>query len=239
MSSNGIGSLNESSLHAELKKWLFKDGDKTECPVDGYVADILRGDLLIEIQTRNFGSIKKKFKKLLKSHKIRLVYPLVVSKWIVYVEDTENPDEERQVISRRKAPIKGKISSLFKELMRIPKLCADPNFTLQVLFIFQDEIRCDDGKGSWRRKGVSIINKKLVDVIDSKIFSSVKDYLTTLPEDLPEEFTNKMLAKAGKFNIKDARKMTYSLCKMGAIINKGVKEGRGREIIYQRNTSLE
>lgn len=238
MSSNGIGSLNESSLHAELKEWLFKDGDKTECPVDGYVVDLVRDDLLIEIQTRNFSSIKKKLKKLLKKHPIRLVYPLVASKWIVYIEDGDDdtPDTEGKVLLRRKAPVKGKIHSIFKELMRLPEICGDPNFSFQVLFIFQDEIRCDDGKGSWRRKGVSIINKKLVEVIDSRTFTGVKDYLDLLPEGLPDRFTNKMIAKTGKINIKDVRKMTYSLGKMGALVRTGEK--KGNEIIYERNSAV-
>jgi hypothetical protein len=33
--------------------------DRFEVPVDGFVIDIVRDDLLIEIQTRNFSSLKR------------------------------------------------------------------------------------------------------------------------------------------------------------------------------------
>ena len=45
-----IGSLHEKSLHAALKAWCLQPGDHTEVPVDGYIIDIVRGDLLIEVQ---------------------------------------------------------------------------------------------------------------------------------------------------------------------------------------------
>ncbi len=57
---NTIGSLNEKSLHAALKAWCLQPGDQTEVPVDGYIIDIVRGDLLIEVQTRNFSTCAKR-----------------------------------------------------------------------------------------------------------------------------------------------------------------------------------
>ena len=54
---NTIGTLNEKSLHAALKEWYAKPEDLIEVPVDGFTVDIVRGDLLIEIQTRNLLTI--------------------------------------------------------------------------------------------------------------------------------------------------------------------------------------
>jgi hypothetical protein len=55
-----IGTLAEKSLHAKLK-WLFaNDGDLFEQAVDGYVIDVVKADRLVEIQTGNFGGMKKK-----------------------------------------------------------------------------------------------------------------------------------------------------------------------------------
>ena len=45
----GIGLLNEKELHASLKQWYARPGDRFEIPVDGFVIDIVRDDLLIEI----------------------------------------------------------------------------------------------------------------------------------------------------------------------------------------------
>jgi hypothetical protein len=56
---SGIGLLNEKPLHASLKQWYARPGDRFEVPVDGFVIDVVRDDLLIEIQTRNFSSLKR------------------------------------------------------------------------------------------------------------------------------------------------------------------------------------
>ena len=50
-----IGTLNEGSLHAALKLWYADPGDLVEHPVDGYVIDLVRDDLLIEVQTGGFA----------------------------------------------------------------------------------------------------------------------------------------------------------------------------------------
>src|ERR671919_699319 len=80
---SGIGLLNEKPLHASLKQWYAQPGDRLEVPVDRFVVDIVRDDLLIEIQTRNFASINSKLRTLTRSYQVRLVYPVVQEKWIV------------------------------------------------------------------------------------------------------------------------------------------------------------
>ena len=39
---SGIGLLNEKPLHASLKQWYARPGDRFEVPVDGYVIDLSR-----------------------------------------------------------------------------------------------------------------------------------------------------------------------------------------------------
>ena len=85
---NQIGTLSERSLHAGLKTWLAEPGDEQEVKVDGFYIDIVRelpdGDqLLIEIQTRNLGAMKRKLAKLLPNYKVLLVHPIPQVKWIV------------------------------------------------------------------------------------------------------------------------------------------------------------
>ncbi len=52
-----IGTLNEKPLHAALKRWYGREGDRFEVRVDGFFIDIVRPrpgrpDLLVEIQTQ-------------------------------------------------------------------------------------------------------------------------------------------------------------------------------------------
>ena len=99
---SGIGLLNEKPLHASLKQWYARLGDRFEVPVDGFVIDIVREDLLIEIQTRNFASTRAKLIKLTRSHQVRLIYPIVQEKWIVRSVSANSGS-----VVRRKSPKRG------------------------------------------------------------------------------------------------------------------------------------
>lgn len=97
-----IGSLNEKSLHAALKAWCLQPGDQTEVPVDGYVIDIVRGDLLIEIQTRNFSAIKGKLLTLTAQCPVRLMYPIAQQKWIVRLPTNGHGTQCRRKAARQR-----------------------------------------------------------------------------------------------------------------------------------------
>jgi len=123
-----IGTLREKSLHASLKDWYSQSGDHMEAEVDGFHIDIIRNDLLIEIQTTNFSSLRRKLKKLIENHPLRLVFPIAQEKWIVRLA----ADGLTQ-IGRRKSPKKGNLFHLFEELVSIPDLIKNRNFSLEVL----------------------------------------------------------------------------------------------------------
>ena len=65
--------MGEKSLHDSVKTWYSREGDEIEKEVDGYVVDVVRGDLLIEVQTANFSAIKNKLRRLVRDHPVRLV----------------------------------------------------------------------------------------------------------------------------------------------------------------------
>jgi len=208
---NAFSSGRESSLHSAIKKWYFLEGDKLEARVDDFVVDILRGDLLIEIQIANFSAIKPKLLRLLNDHKVRLVYPIPKEKWIVHKSTATG-----ETYGRRRSPKKGRLSDLFSELIRIPSLFSK-GFSLEVLMIEAEEIWCDDGRGSWRRNGASIEDRKLIRVFERRVFEHKTDFLKVLPEDLPDPFSNRNLAESLGIPVNQSRKMTYVLRKIGTI----------------------
>src|SRR6185436_9063538 len=108
---SGIGLLNEKPLHASLKQWYAQPGDQFEVPVDGFVIDIVRGSLLIEIQTRNLAAINSKLIRLTRSHQVRLIYPIVKEKWIIRSRQvsTQRQEERRDSVVRRKSPKRGRL----------------------------------------------------------------------------------------------------------------------------------
>ena len=108
---SGIGLLNEKPLHASLKEWYAQPGDRFEVAVEGFVIDIVRDALLLEIQTRNFAAIRSKLTSLARSHQIRLIYPIAQEKWIVKLDE-----DGTSVVNRRKSPKRGRVVDLFWEM---------------------------------------------------------------------------------------------------------------------------
>lgn len=210
--SSHIGTLHESSLHADLKLWYKESEDKLEEPVENFIIDIVRGDLLIEIQTRNFSIIKNKLKKLLDNHRILLIHPIVKDKWIVNIETYSN-----KANSRRLSPTHNSYVDIFEELIRIPELISNPNFSIELPLIQIEEYRKNDGKGSRRRNGWSIYDRKLVKVLEKKVFYTPMDFLLLKPTSLKAPFTNQDLAHSLKKPLRFAQKMSYCLRKMGIL----------------------
>ena len=226
MARNQIGTLNEKPLHAALKTWCARPGDRFEQVVDGFVIDILRGDLLIEIQTQNFAALKRKLYRLLPQHPVRLVYPIAREKWIVKLEAGSGAP-----ISRRKSPKRGSVEDLFLELVRFPKLIADPHFSLQVLLIQEEELRRHESGRRWRRRGWVTEERRLLHVVEERHFQTLAEMAALIPAALPDPFTTKELAQAMAKPRWVAQKMAYCLREMGAITAVGKRQ---RGILYTR-----
>ena len=213
--------MGETSLHDEVKRWYSQTGDRMEEWVDGYLIDVVRGDRLIEIQTGNFSAIKAKLEDLVRRHPVRLVHPIAQTKWIVRL------DSRGKRVSKRRSPRRGRVEDLFLELVYIPHLMREANFSLEALLIHSEEELIDDGRGSWRRRRWSVHDRRLLDVVGRAAFSVPADYLKLLPVTLHKEFTTRELAESLQLRANIAQKMTYSLRHMDVIETIG-KRGRAR-----------
>lgn len=208
--------MTEQSLHEQLKE-RYSEDSLVEENVDGYIVDVVCAHLLIEIQTGNFSNIQSKLEDLLENHRIRLVHPIPYKKWIIRL------DEDGNRVSRRRSPKRGKVEDVFYELVYIPKVCVHPNFELEVVLVNAEEFWIDDGKGSWRREGWSIHDRKLLTLKEKYTFDTPRDYLDLLPNDLPDPFTSRQLSKHTEVKIRLARKISYCLRKMGLLKIHGKK----------------
>lgn len=225
-SPSGIGSLNESSLHAQIKRWYAHPGDCLEREVEGYIVDIVRGDLLIEVQTSGFATIRDKLQVLLRQRRVRLVHPIPHHKWLVLL----SPDGG-EVLRRRRSPKRGCWLDLFDELIYIAELIRHPALAIEALLVDIEEYRCDDGRGSWRRKGVSIRDRRLLNVVACRHFMGPNDLLALLPTELPHPFTNRMLGERLHLGQRRAARITYTLEKVGVLQRVGKK---GNALQFER-----
>ena len=213
--------MTEKTLHEQLKEFYAMETGDIESVLGDYRVDVVRDDLLIEIQTKSFSSIRKKLRKLVADHRVRLVHPVPYVKWIVRLDSDGNQ------VGRRKSPKRGRVEEVFRELVYMPELLSDPNFELEVALVNMEEFLIDDGKGSWRRRRWSIHDRKMLNLHERHLYQAPTDFLKLLPESLPEVFTTRQLAKESKLRINLAQKMVYSLRNMGILVQKG-KKGRAK-----------
>ena len=221
-----IGVLNEKQLHAALKEWVFQPGDLREVPVGGYVVDIVRGDQLIEIQTRNFARIARKLAALAGEYQVRLVHPIAREKWIVKLSE-----DGQAVTSRRRSPKRGAYEDVFNELVHIPDLVANPAFSVDVVLTREDEYRQHDDTLGWRRRGWVVVERRLIEVVGCRSMNTPADVAALLPDGLADPFSTGDLAKATGRPRRLAQRMAYCLRKLGAITPAGKQ---GNSILYVR-----
>jgi hypothetical protein len=220
-----IGKLREGPLHASLKRWYSRPGDRIEVPVDGFVIDIVRGGLLIEIQTRGFSSMKEKLVALLDTgHRVRIVHPIPLDRWIVKIDDSGT------ILSRRRSPKHGMPSDIFTELVSFPDLMAVEGMEIDLVLIEEEEIRRHEPDGPWRRKGWTVVERRLIDVVGTTRLGGLSDLADMLPSELPETFTTADLADCLSRPRRTAQQMAYCLRELELI---EIVAKKGNALLYE------
>ena len=218
---------NETALHAALKQVVAEPGARFEVEVSGYVVDVVQADgLLVEVQTGNFTAIRAKLGTLVRDHPVRLVYPIPARKWIIRRQaDTLEP------ISRRRSPQKGSLCHLFYELVRIPRLLEQPNFTLEVVLTEEEEYRSFGQTRRRRRWRWLADERRLVKVVERHLFTGPADLAALLPSSLPDTFDTADLAAGLQTPRRLAQKMVYCLRELSCLEIAGKA---GNTLLYRR-----
>lgn len=219
-----IGRLNETELHEQLKHLYAGADGQTECAVEGFVVDVVHADELVEVQSRGFAKLRRKIEALSAAHRIRIVHPIAVETRINKLSDTG------ELMSSRRSPRRGHVGEVYRELTTIADLLPHTHVVVEVVLVRAVETRVADGRGSWRRRGVSIVARQLGAVVETHRFHTAADYLSILPTDLAPRFTNSDLIEACGLRYRDAQPITSTLRKMGLL---RLADKRGREQLYE------
>ncbi len=220
-----IGTLREGPLHAALKRWYAEPGDRVEHRVEGMVIDLVRGDLLIEIQTGGFAPLRRKLDRLLTNHRVRIVHPIAVDTWIMRM------GEDGEVLTRRKSPKHGQVVDVFASLVYVVGHLDCSNLELDVVSTAEEQLRRHDPSKAWRRKGWVIEQRSLIDVVNVTEFRSATDLAALIPDGLDGGFTTADLADELGTSRRTAQQMAYCLRSAGAIGQTGTS---GRAPVYGR-----
>src|SRR5262249_42788871 len=148
-----------------------------------------------------------------RSHRLRLIHPIAREKWIVRLAN-----DGGRAVSRRKSPKRGRVEDLFWEIVGFGRLFASHNLLLEVVMLRERETRRHEpgrrwrggGGRRWRRKGWVSLERRLLEVLDRRLFGAPADWLALLPGGL-EVFTARDLADAIGIRVELAQRMAYFL----------------------------
>lgn len=198
-----INTYNESSLHNTLKTLYCQENNgKTEVSLFGHIYDIVANKTVIEIQTGNLSKLLAKTMDTLNhGYKVKVVYPLVINKWI------ESTDNNGNRLSCRKSPIRNSIYSIFDELTGLYPVLLEKNFSLDIVEIniiekrtkFEEPVQSKNKRRRFRKNYLKS-DKVLKEILGTRTFNSSKDYTSLIPKEILPQFCAKDLSAALKEN---------------------------------------
>lgn len=188
-----IGVQQEKILHRTIKYYLEKDEQYHEIKVGKMFADIKKDNLIYEIQTAHFNSLRHKLDVFLPDYQVKVVYPIAYNKTIHLINSLGE-------ISIRKSPKKGSSFALFIELYKIKSYLKNTNLSFKILLIDIDEYRTKTEKKHYHSKGFQKevqIPTDLIKEYDINNASDIYQLFNEYPK-LFNNFTSKEFAKIVK-----------------------------------------
>ncbi len=212
---NVIGTKTEHRVHGTLKYFFQPNDEYHEVKVEEFICDATDSDFyeITEIQTKSFGLLRKKLEKLLQSHPVTVIYPIISEKRIIsiYSESGET--------TVRKSPKKSTLYDTVSELSAIREFLPHRNLTIKAVYLKIDETRIFNGTKENRKpfqKPVSV-EKVPTELIKIENIDYPNFYLSFLTNISAESFTSSDFAKANSVSVAEARYLLYLLNELGLV----------------------
>lgn len=203
----------ETSLHRQLKQHYATDEDQTEVRCENFRIDAISGGELIEIQLGSLAALRTKARRLLETHRLRIVKPIVARKVLV-----RQDRKDGQVIGRRLSPKRGSLLDLFGELVHFTRVFPHPRLTIEVALVEIEEWRYP-GHGRrrrWRLGDHVVADQRLVAIGDTARVATARDLVELLGVSLPATFDTADLARELGVPRWIAQRIAYCLRETGA-----------------------
>jgi hypothetical protein len=218
----------ETTLHRQLKALYAGPEAAVEQRLLGFRIDAVRDGQLVEIQHGSLAAIRDKIARLLKSHQLLVVKPLVVRKTIVKLAKRGGKE-----VSRRLSPKQATQLDLFDELVYFTRVFPHKHLTIETPLVEIEERRYP-GHGRrrrWRQNDHVVEDQRLLSVLSVERFRTTADLLSLLPASLPQPFHTGQLAEALAIRRWMAQRIAYCLRQTGAACVCGKA---GNAILYER-----
>ena len=241
----GIGTLGEKQMHAAIKRFVCPDESCHEVRIDGsalciepnsdgndnknvkkkkrrFVADVLMGDTIYEIQTGPFSPLREKIRWILEntSYKIAVIHPIAETKWLNYINDKSGEIEKR-----KKSPQKGNFTDIAGELYYLRDFIGNPRFSLVLLMIEAEQYKKKTADKSRRHSSYRKYELIPVSLLRVYVFKTLDDYRAFIPEGLSSPFCVKNYSLLSGIKGIDAYSVIKTLTYLGLLAEDG-KIGR-------------
>lgn len=194
---DGVGGLNERSLHKILKYAIEPRQEYHEVKYLGSIADIKNEEGIFEIQTKLAYKLRPKLERFLLYERVTLVIPIIEEKYVTYLEDG-------QMSKPRKSPKSENIYTALNSAAFASSLLENDNFSIMLIYL-----RADEYKYRAKKRG-----QRKIDVIPSlilrtEVLSSPCDLRKYFPTTVSEQFVAADFSRA----IKKPSRFTYFVIK--------------------------
>ncbi len=223
---NGIGTLQEKTIHSVLKYYYAPDPIYHEIKIGQYVADICVDGEIFEVQTRNFHTMRKKLTYFLQDHDVTIIYPVAHTKWLSWLNI-----ETGEISPKRKSPKTGTFYQIIPELYRIKTFISNPKLHFIISLLDVEETRYLNGWSRDKKRGSTRMDGIPVGLFDEMRIDTLSDYTKFLPTSLPLQFTSKDLVKSAKISQRSATLLLNVLLETKVITRIGKK---GNNYLYEK-----
>lgn len=224
-----IGTYKEKRLHRVLKKFCEPDEACHEISIGPYVADILRGNEIIEVQSGSFYPMKSKIQYYLSNtdYFVTIVRPLPYIKWCIWLDGKSG-----EVVSRKKSSKKYLPRDVMRDWLFLCDYLGHERLKIKFLLLEEEEYRFLDGWSKDKKRGSSRYERIPIALIDEMEFSLAEDYKIFLPDSIGESFTASEYIKASKMRSYGGYAALKILCHLGFIEKSDRRQGKS--FVYKR-----
>lgn len=217
----------ETTLHRQLKSLYAADPEQKEVALGRYRIDAIDdAGRLVEVQCAGLGAIRSKIGKLVRSHDVVVIKPVVATRLLV-----KRNRKRGRIVSQRRSPSRGRLVDVFEELVHFVTVFPHDRLALEVAVVDIEEHRLPPRSKRRFHRRYRVEDRVLLAVNERITLQRPADLGRLLPTGFPQgSFTTSELAEQNEIPRWLAQKAAYCLRKTGAAAVVGKK---GNAIVYE------